>query len=58
MITFCPPAWHAAQLALKTCSPAATSPAKAGATPATEIAAATAPAWAAYYDKETKDSNE
>jgi hypothetical protein len=31
MITFCPPAWHAAQLALKICSPAPTSAAKAGA---------------------------
>ena len=44
MMTFCPPAWHAAQLALKTCSPAPTSPAKAGetATPAVTAAPATA----------------
>jgi len=30
MMTFCPPAWHAAQLALKTVSPASTSAAMAG----------------------------
>jgi len=30
MMTFCPPAWQAAQLALKICSPAPKSPAKAG----------------------------
>jgi len=51
MITFCPPAWHAAQLALNTCSPAATSPAKAGAAAEVAIAAATAPACAACEGK-------
>ena len=45
MITFCPPAWHAAQLALKICSPAPTSPANAG--PAATLKAI-APAAAAY----------
>jgi len=44
MITFCPPAWQAAQLALKTVSPAATSPAKAG---AAAMVTATAPVAAA-----------
>jgi len=47
MITFCPPAWQAAQLALNTVSPAATSAAKAGEAALAAMAAATAPAWAA-----------
>ena len=44
MITFCPPAWQAAQLASKILSPAVTSPAKAG---AVQTVKATAPAQAA-----------
>lgn len=44
MMTFCPPAWQAAQLALKTCSPAPASAAKTGEAATTAAAApATAP---------------
>jgi len=43
-MTFCPPAWQAAQLALKICSPAPTSPAKAGATATPAVTAAPATA--------------
>jgi len=50
-MTFCPLAWQAAQLALKTISPAATSPAKAGAATPEAITAAAAPAWATYMIK-------
>jgi len=39
MITFCPPAWQAAQLALKTCSPAPASAAKTGEVATTAAAA-------------------
>lgn len=51
IMTFCPLAWQAAQLALKTISPAATSPAKAGAATPEAITAAAAPAWATYMIK-------
>ena len=59
-MTFCPPAWQAAQLALKTCSPAPTSPAKAGATatPAVTAAPAKAALTPCYIDGEWKQSQE
>ena len=44
MITFCPCAWHAAQLPLKTPSPTAASPAKAGDAKIVSAAAALAAA--------------
>jgi len=40
MMTFMPPAWHAAQLPEKTCSPAAMSAAKAGPAASTPAAMA------------------
>jgi hypothetical protein len=49
MITFCPPAWQAAQLALKICSPFSTFEARAG---WMAIPKATAPAVAACSDYE------
>lgn len=48
MMTFCPPAWQAAQLALKTCSPASTSAAKTGEVATTAAAAPAATPLATY----------
>jgi len=57
MITFWPPAWHAAQLALKTCSPAPTSPAKAGVVAMNAAAPAPAAALATYSPRQSQDAD-